>query len=663
MPRLRLSTLLCLLIAVLTVVPSLAQEEQPLVVFVVGPDFNTASLTDMGDSGISRLGQIFLSLGARVEFNELNRPISEEAALLVIIRPLRQFSLPQVARIWLHLRHGKNLLLAVDPENYYLGTTNVNAQITRTGLTSLLASDYGIVVQDSFLVEPWFTEESISNLETNTSRVYSDSVPNPITEPLAAFNIPVWVWGSRHLRVEPFGINSLAVPLLYSSDAYGEANREVFRTAQGETFLPPNAPLEVNLDRDFLGLLTMAAFAENTEVGSRIVIVGDSEIFQNGYGLAMTGDNPTYVGNRIFVDRVAAWLLDLPVDQWPPLPDGYTWITIDGSADDWGNRAAVVDTEDQVDLAEQDIQQVRVFSDNINTYLLVETSAQPDPNLQVNLQVDVTGDGIADETIIASVEGLTLQDSSGVEEAMIGGDAAVGQTIEMRFPLRAASSAASIVQLCFSVISPQPDAGVFDCLGTPIIIPQQNVLAPNEVASEGGMPVTVSSSSSVVNLSAGPDVNFPTIATIANGTTLDAVGRNTVGDWIQVQNAALRGWLPVSSLTISGDSSALPITDGLPDAEATPSVEVSTALSTADGLAVTIGGANVNLRANPTTDSQVLTVLAPASELTAIGRTGDGTWTQVQSGANTGWVSSPLLVPNPDLQTLPVVANPTPSDA
>jgi len=43
-------------------------------------------------------------------------------------------------------------------------------------------------------------------------------------------------------------------------------------------------------------------------------------MIQNGFGLVSSGPTPRYPGNRILAERLAAWLLELPVDAWPGCP-------------------------------------------------------------------------------------------------------------------------------------------------------------------------------------------------------------------------------------------------------------------------------------------------------------------------------------------------------
>ena len=96
---------------------------------------------------------------------------------------------------------------------------------------------------------------------------------HPVTEPVVAYGLPVQLWGARSMRVEPMGLHSYAVPLIYIQTAFGETRPEVFKS---------QAPVELNLGPDSVGKLMIGALAENTLTGSRVVVLGDSEMLENG---------------------------------------------------------------------------------------------------------------------------------------------------------------------------------------------------------------------------------------------------------------------------------------------------------------------------------------------------------------------------------------------
>src|SRR5690606_18094646 len=135
--------------------------------------------------------------------------------------------------------------------------------------------------------------------------------------------VPIAVWGARTLRVEPFGIESFAHSLLISDTAYGETNQGAIADLLGAE------PLELNVNADQIEVLSVAGLGEYVKPRSRVVVLGDTELLQNGFGLARTigpsgNEEARYPGNVLLTERIAAWLLELPVEEWPMPPRDFT---------------------------------------------------------------------------------------------------------------------------------------------------------------------------------------------------------------------------------------------------------------------------------------------------------------------------------------------------
>ena len=545
------------LVANWSAAPTLGQEsEAPLVGFVVDSDLGTASHTDLGVTGLNRFAEMFRAYGAQVTAIDLSRAIPDEVDLVVIVGPVKSFTIPQVARLWIHLQKGKNLLLAVDPENYFVGNANINTQVARSGLTALLTLDYGILIRDAFLVEPWFTVESITRLETTYSRTFVDVVSHPVVAPLASFNVPVWVWGSRALTVEPFGVDSQAVPLLYNNDGYAETNPKVFRVVRGNRFENATEPLQENIGADYLGWINVAALGENTATGSRIVVLGDSEMLENAYGLAGSPEARLYPGNVLFAQNVAGWLLDIPTSRWLSLPPGFTWITIDGGGSEWPESASLVtDAVDPGVAAELDIQAVRAFHDDAYAYLFVETWERP--TTDARLELALGGERAGGRVVIASDSVNFVSTPVEIASVTAGSDVAIRSGIELRIPLRFAVS--GIDDICLRG-GASADLGIADCLGQPVPVPAFNTRAPFDLGLARGLLVTVSNNIDV-NMRSGPSTSTAVVTTIPNGTIFAALGRSEDGSWLRVNNAGFSGWLSSGLVAANGDIQSLPVLD------------------------------------------------------------------------------------------------------
>ena len=114
---------------------------------------------------------------------------------------------------------------------------------SQAGASSLLLHKLAIVLK-----------KQIENLSANVYGHANPFIPNPVTLPLLTYNVPVQMWGARALRVEPFGLNNSAVPLLTTYNAFNETARNVLRQ---------EAPLGINIGEDNTGLLTAAAIGIN----------------------------------------------------------------------------------------------------------------------------------------------------------------------------------------------------------------------------------------------------------------------------------------------------------------------------------------------------------------------------------------------------------------
>lgn len=564
MQRRRLLFSLLLLTLLWPAFPGYAQnQELPLVVFILDDEIQPASVVDPGPDGLTQLEHIFKGLGARTEYTSLTHALPEEAHVVVLVRPRYGLSVPALARLWVHLIRGNHLLLALDP----VGHAGVQSEPAWSGVATLFAGYYGISLQNTFIVEPWFTLNSIATPRTTYSWTYAESfVRHPVIEPIAAHELPVQIWGARSILVDPFGPDSIAAPLIYTRTAYGEANQQVL-VWQGDD----RASLEINLDQDSLGTLIIGALAENTATGSRIVVLGDSEIVENNYGLGLsTFGGPLHPGNQILAERLAAWLLELPMERWSPLPAGFTWLSIDGAASDWESEAPlfVVDEDDEssAPIPAYDIQQARIFQDDSFLYLLVETAASPDTEkANLTLGLDTNSDGATDATLVATAAQVILVDDEDNQSAVPDGYMAAGDVLEARFPLRVTGEGARVGPLCLSDNYVSPTAEVQDCVALPVVtIPTVDTRAPHDTYLPPGLLVTVFSSGATqtVNLRASASENSPVLTTLTIGYVLKATGRNETGDWIQVQNAHYAGWLAKSVLLANGDLSALPVVQG-----------------------------------------------------------------------------------------------------
>lgn len=529
-------------------------ESPPLVVFVQGLLVESAEMTDTGPTGVSELAAVFRGLGARVEYIDLGTPIPQQAKVVVLAGPFRSPGLAQVLYLWLHLARGNNALFAFDPEGAYDGTRNVRTRLSASGLSALLDWDYGVSVYDTFLAEPWFSVDTVSDLYKTAMLAHPDVVSDPITAPLKEYGVPVWVWGARHLAIERYGIGSMGAPLLFCESAFGETAPAIFRTQGGN----PADRLEPNIGADALGRLTIAAQAERAATGSKVVLLGDSELLKNGFGLARVASAPLYAGNWILIQRMAAWLLDLPAEQWPALPQGFTWIAIDGQQADWQQFAGSAVADDRGDALDPalDITRTQAFSDDDYLYILVETAETPVASARVALTLSADTEGVADVLLVAGPPGVYRVESGSAETLIADGDAATGSALELRVPLREAAGGQRIDRLCVGVGDAVPGAAD-DCLDQaldPLVVDSR---APFDFALMGHLLVTVTRDR--VNVRSAPETESEQVGTATNRMVFAAVGRNDDASWVRVRNARFEGWIAAHLLMPSGDLRWLPV--------------------------------------------------------------------------------------------------------
>ncbi len=537
--------------------PSFAQEQaqSPLVVFIEEPrDLQMSSVTDNGPDGLTRLAETFQRLGARTQWLRLRDTLPADATVIVLVRPRRSLSTEGLARIWQQVGAGNSLLVAIDPKGY-LGTRSEDAN---SGLDTLMTLDQGVSLFNGILLEPWFSNKSLSDLHSSFSFGYADPVPNPISDPIHDYDLPVALWGARPIGVEPFGVDSLAWALVSASPNYVETATNIFPGGNN-----PGDPFELNLDKDRQGLVHVAAIGENTRYGSRVALFGDGEFVQNGYGLSLSADTntPQYPANTILTERIAAWLLKLPEDQYPALPSNMTWIAIDGSVSDWTDNAAItLDDPNDASILSLNIQQTRAIRNDSYLYMTVETVSQANHDAQVTLEVDSDGNGQVDTTITMQPGAIVMQQGDADAVPIPDADVAISDVIELRLPLRITGLTPRITRLCVGSARPLAFPPPPDCMDTAIQIAHVTQTDPAPLRFTHRALVEIRGDThNRSNIRRAPSTDASVLTTVPYGKVFAAVGRSADNKWVHVQDAAYDGWVAVEVLFTEGDLSALPI--------------------------------------------------------------------------------------------------------
>ena len=620
---------------------SIAQgQSQPQVGFIVTNTLNTASLSDPGPDGLSTLSQLFALQGARPTVLRLDAPISDDFAAVVLVGPTRSLSTANTAYLWDYLSRGNNLLLALDPNGYQ----GVNSERSTGGLNRLLQLEFGTGVEDNLLVQPWFLKSELANLRTNQIPAQADGyVPHPVMQPLITYQLPVHIWGGRTVQVEPFGPGpSRAMPLTYTETAYGETSTRLFAAENAD-------PLALHIGADSQGRLLIGGIGENEQLGARVAVLGDSELLQNGFGLArVPGTNtPRYPGNQVLVDRLVSWLLERPEDEWPALPNGVTWLQIDGNSEDWDSSLpAFDDTITEGEAAAYDIERVFAIRNDAYSYLLIETAQPPPPDVEVWIDAVVNGQPTQVKLSQASI---TINDSP---PAYTDSAIAVGAAVELRLPLRIVGLSPSFEQLC--LVNPQ-DTTQQDCLDRSFSTRLVNDIDPNPMRNLSG-PLASVISTGAVNLRTGPGTDFEVAGNVSNGTQFIVVERNAAGDWLRVVNSRYDGWITQALIAYNADPNFIS-GPGIISPEETEADQSDAPTSTPPAEIDCMIGATdmVNRRAAPDTTAEVVGLLTPEEDLPADGQVsagGDLVWWRLSDG---GWVRSDVVIEVGDCDLLPTV--------
>lgn len=540
--------LLCCLMS--AAVPGAAQETgQPLVVFIDDSDMRTASVLDVGPDGLTQLEAIFVSLGAQTMRANLNEPLPEAADVIVFVRPYRRVSVAQAARLWLQVERGANVLYAVDPSDHIQGQTDGQ----NAPLSSIFFADYGLRPLEGILIEPGLSQTALRVLSRSISRVQPyAAAPHPLIAPLLDYDLPVYVWGARSIQVDALGVYSRADTLLFTVPEFAETDTGIYANFNA-------AEIRLDLNRDRLGVMLTGAVGENARTGTRLVMLADSEMVQNGYGLAQFVDGGLVrPANVVLAQRIAAWLLELPEEDWLGLPLGFTWLSLDGGAADWDSTLPIIpdSTQAEIDPA-LDLQYAQAFSNDDFLYLLVETEQPAPADARLDLGFDINRDGTTDVTIGVTTERAFFAGFSDSEFPIPDGQMVAGEVLELRIPRRVILADLPLSNICLSTADTAEPADCLDQIVTPVSVaardPESLRYTPNLLAT-----VEVSGG---VSIRTGPDFGYSEVTLLPNQALIGAIGRTEDAEWIQVQNARYVGWISAGALRPNGDFEALPVVD------------------------------------------------------------------------------------------------------
>ncbi len=224
------------------------------------------SIDDSGEGGFSQLKSLLEGINYQVKtLNAITDPLPADASAIVIAGPTKPYSAAEVEVIGKYLAGGGKAVILAEP-SLLMG---IEAGQT-DALADYLSKNWGITLRDDFVIDPTqYPQGADPSFPMTESYGFS-----PITQDLE--RIRSFFPSARSLAVADAGTAPAGVTVSSiintGPDAWGETNFDSLNTGQW-------APEE----GDAQGALSLAATAENTAAGGRVVVFGDSQFGANAF--------------------------------------------------------------------------------------------------------------------------------------------------------------------------------------------------------------------------------------------------------------------------------------------------------------------------------------------------------------------------------------------
>lgn len=255
----------------------LLNPEQPVLYFLTGEGEH--DIENAGEGSYTRARQVLESKNYIVKTLNLQaeNTIPEDARALIAAGPLVPLSENSVTLIQAYLDNGGNLMLLSNP-----------VPLTEYGdeqdpLAGYLASKWGITLNNDIVVDP-------NSPSSPFFAVGAQYALHPITEKMQGIAAIFPFARSLTVGAENIAISPTAL-VLTIDQSWGETNFTSLEGQQG---------LEFNPEEDILGPVTLAASAENSASGSRVVVFGSSSFAQD--------DSFDYSGNGDMFANAVDWV-------------------------------------------------------------------------------------------------------------------------------------------------------------------------------------------------------------------------------------------------------------------------------------------------------------------------------------------------------------------
>lgn len=187
-----------------------------------------------------------------------------------------------------------------------------------------------------------------------------------------------------------------------------------------------------------------------------------------------------------------------------------------------------------------------------------------------------------------------------------------------------------------------------------------SVSTPAQESSPSLQPATVLTATVNVvtlNVRQGPGTTFPVIGRLTQGTTVTLQARNPNNDWLKiccVSDAQTQGWVSAQFLNpryTEEELALLPIEGDAPASQRPANAPIGA-----------VSAPVLNIRAEPSTDSEILGKFVSGTAVSLLGRNVDGDWWLVCCLRDevTGWVAARFITVNAteaELAALPVLTS------
>ena len=137
-----------------------------------------------------------------------------------------------------------------------------------------------------------------------------------------------------------------------------------------------------------------------------------------------------------------------------------------------------------------------------------------------------------------------------------------------------------------------------------------------------------------------PDDASAVIGGLVEGESYRVIGISPDGTWVRLEvldASSGAGWVTARFVSVRGDITDVPITDGTGLASTRPTPAPDSAVVSTDGT-------RLRVRSGPSTDSEIVTYVYDGDALPVVGVSNDGAWVELNVAGVRGWVAREFLL-------------------